>query len=85
MLLEARGSLVVRRLCHLLGAERVYRRLAQILDQEENLRFTGVMVQALNLIVLTAAEARAVTPQDSLLPPRLAPHLHLLRMLSRPS
>lgn len=63
VLLEARGSLVVRRLCHLLGAERVFRMFAQVLDREENLRFAGVMVQALNLILLTAAECSELRAQ----------------------
>ncbi|KAK3237717.1 hypothetical protein CYMTET_52228 [Cymbomonas tetramitiformis] len=105
-LLERRGSLVVRRLCSLLGAERIYRQLASILegckaserftlstclaepaaaegevpsadaastsqteaqlaadtnDQQEasedaDLHFAQGMVQALNLILLTAPE-----------------------------
>lgn len=65
VLLEARGSLVVRRLCHLLGAERVFRTFAGILtrEQSEGLRFAGVMVQALNLILLTAAECADLRAQ----------------------
>lgn len=55
-LLESRGSLVIRRLCVLLGAERVFRELAAILAEMKDLQFTGIMVQALNLILLTATE-----------------------------
>lgn len=55
-LMEARGSLVVRRLSALLGAERTFRRLAALLEAEADARFAAVMVQALNLILLTSAE-----------------------------
>lgn len=56
MLLETRGSLIVRRLCVLLGAERVYREMASILMEENSAQFVGVMIQALNLILLTSME-----------------------------
>ncbi|KAG0581787.1 hypothetical protein M758_3G007100 [Ceratodon purpureus] len=55
-LLERRGTLALRRLCQLLGAERVYRELATILEGEADLEFATIMVQALNLILLTAPE-----------------------------
>jgi len=55
-LLESRGSLTVRRLCLLLGAERVFREMAAILADSDDLDFSGIMVQALNLILLTATE-----------------------------
>lgn len=42
MLLESRGSLIVRRLCVLLGAERVFREMAAILMEESNVEFAGV-------------------------------------------
>jgi vacuole morphology and inheritance protein 14 len=41
MLLESRGSLIVRRLCVLLGAERVFREMAAILMEESNVEFAG--------------------------------------------
>ena len=41
MLLESRGSLIIRRLCVLLGAERVFRDMAAILMEESNLQFAG--------------------------------------------
>jgi hypothetical protein len=41
MLLESRGSFIVRRLCVLLGAERVFREMAGILMEESNMQFAG--------------------------------------------
>ncbi|KAL1201089.1 VAC14-like protein [Cardamine amara subsp. amara] len=55
-LLERRGALIIRRLCVLLDAERVYRELSTILEGEDNLDFASTMVQALNLILLTSPE-----------------------------
>ncbi|CAL9039950.1 protein VAC14 homolog [Musa acuminata AAA Group] len=56
VLLERRGALIVRRLCVLLDAERVYRQFSLNLEQEQDLDFASVMVQALNLILLTSSE-----------------------------
>ncbi|GAB4840443.1 PtdIns(3,5)P(2) sythesis regulation factor [Ancistrocladus abbreviatus] len=55
-LLEKRGPLIIRRLCVLLDAERVYRELSIILEKEHDLDFGSIMVQALNLILLTSSE-----------------------------
>ncbi|KAM0936100.1 putative vacuole morphology and inheritance protein [Dioscorea sansibarensis] len=55
-LLEKRGALIVRRLCVLLDAERVYREFSTILEGEDDLDFASIMVQALNLILLTSSE-----------------------------
>ncbi|KAL6350838.1 hypothetical protein AAG906_031424 [Vitis piasezkii] len=55
-LLEKRGALIIRRLCVLLDAERVYRELSMILEGEADLDFASIMVQALNLILLTSSE-----------------------------
>ncbi|KAL6505860.1 PtdIns(3,5)P(2) sythesis regulation factor [Orobanche hederae] len=55
-LLEKRGALIIRRLCVLLDAETVYRKLSNILQGESDLDFASVMVQALNLILLTSSE-----------------------------
>ncbi|KAF5442801.1 hypothetical protein F2P56_035421 [Juglans regia] len=55
-LLEKRGALIIRRLCVLLDAERVYRELSTILEVESDLDFASIMVQALNLILLTSSE-----------------------------
>lgn len=40
-----RGALIVRRLCVLLDAERVYRELSTILEGESDLDFASMMVQ----------------------------------------
>ncbi|GLJ48313.1 hypothetical protein SUGI_1019740 [Cryptomeria japonica] len=66
-LLEKRGTLILRRLCVLLDAEKVYRELSTILEGEADLDFASVMVQALNLILLTSselAELRALLKQS---------------------
>ncbi|KAK1374687.1 putative vacuole morphology and inheritance protein [Heracleum sosnowskyi] len=55
-LLEKRGALIIRRLCVLLDAERVYREVSTILEGESDLDFASIMVQALNLILLTSTE-----------------------------
>ncbi|XP_010916213.1 protein VAC14 homolog [Elaeis guineensis] len=67
MLLEKRGALIVRRLCVLLDAERVFREFSTILEGEDDLDFASTMVQALNLILLTSvelAELRALLKQS---------------------
>ncbi|XP_074577078.1 protein VAC14 homolog isoform X2 [Curcuma longa] len=67
-LLERRGALVVRRLCVLLDAERVYREFSSNLEHETDLDFASIMVQALNLILLTSlelADLRALVKQSS--------------------
>ncbi|GKC43373.1 protein VAC14 [Tanacetum coccineum] len=56
VLLEKRGPLIIRRLCVLIDAERVYRELSTILEGEADLDFASTMVQALNLILLTSSE-----------------------------
>ncbi|KZW04366.1 ARM repeat-containing protein [Exidia glandulosa HHB12029] len=55
-LLDTRGSLIVRQLCTSLGAERIYRTFSDILEREEDLEFASVIVQKLNLILITAPE-----------------------------
>ena len=57
-LLETRGSLILRHLCRWLTPERVYRELADIIRTtcEENVVFASVIVQMLNIILLTANE-----------------------------
>ncbi|EED96467.1 predicted protein, partial [Thalassiosira pseudonana CCMP1335] len=60
MLLENRGSLVVRKFCVLLDAESVYILMAEVLaasyDASYSIEFVSTMVQTLNLILLTASE-----------------------------
>ena len=55
-LLEHRGSLIVRHLCTLLSPEKVYRELSDIMSSHDDLEFVELMVQMLNLILLTADE-----------------------------
>lgn len=73
-LLETRGSLVVRKLCSLLDASSIYLTLADILldSHKQDLEFASLLVQSLNLILLTAPELaslrislqRSITRQD---------------------
>lgn len=60
-LLQRRGSLILRKLSLLLGPQKVFCALANILDREPDLRFASAMVQALNVILLTAPEVTAPT------------------------
>lgn len=55
-LLETRGSLIIRQLCMSLDPERIYCVIADILEQDEDLEFASVMVQNLNIILITASE-----------------------------
>lgn len=57
-LLETRGTLVIRKLCALLDCRSIYLAVAAILDDHgsANLEFASIMVQTLNLILLTAPE-----------------------------
>lgn len=55
-LLEERGSFIIRELCVLLNPEKIFKVMADILREEHNYRFAGVMVQTLNLIILTSSE-----------------------------
>ncbi|CAA7260108.1 unnamed protein product [Cyclocybe aegerita] len=55
-LLETRGSLIIRQLCLNLNTERIYRTFAEIIEKEEDLEFASVMVQKLNIILITSPE-----------------------------
>jgi len=55
-LLETRGSLIIRQLCVNLNTERIYRTFAEILEKEEDLEFASVIVQKLNIILITSPE-----------------------------
>lgn len=55
-LLDERGSFIIRQLCVLLNAEDIFRTLAQILKNENNLKFAYIMVEHLNMILLTSSE-----------------------------
>lgn len=55
-LLDARGSLIIRQLCVDLDGERIYRTFSETLETEDDSEFASVMVQTLNLILVTAPE-----------------------------
>ncbi|XP_012231031.1 protein VAC14 homolog [Linepithema humile] len=55
-LLEERGTFIIRELCILLSAEDIYKTLANILLEEQNLSFACTMIQTLNVILLTSSE-----------------------------
>ncbi|KAG9048287.1 hypothetical protein FS837_000350 [Tulasnella sp. UAMH 9824] len=55
-LLDQRGSLIIRQLCISLNTERIYRSFAEILEKEEDLEFASIMVQKLNIILITSPE-----------------------------
>lgn len=55
-LLETRGSLIIRQLCLNLNTEKIYRTFAEILEREDDLEFASVIVQKLNIILITSPE-----------------------------
>ncbi|XP_064122769.1 protein VAC14 homolog isoform X2 [Macrobrachium nipponense] len=55
-LLEDRGPFIIRQLCVMLSAEDIYRTLAELLQDEDNLTFASEMVQTLSSILLTSKE-----------------------------
>ena len=55
-LLQRRGAVIVEKLCQELGAQRVLGTLSELLAEDDDVAFAAVMVQALNLILLTSAE-----------------------------
>ena len=55
-LLETRGALIIRKLSTFLNSTSIYVSIANILNDKVDLEFTSVMVQTLNLILLTAPE-----------------------------
>ncbi|CAO3627724.1 unnamed protein product [Cunninghamella blakesleeana] len=55
-LLETRGSLIIRQLCLSLDPERIYITIADILEIDEDLEFASLMIQNLNIILITASE-----------------------------
>jgi len=55
-LLENRGTLIIRELALFISPEKIYLTAATILETEEDTEFATVMVQTLNLILLTAPE-----------------------------
>ncbi|XP_065676079.1 protein VAC14 homolog isoform X2 [Hydra vulgaris] len=56
-LLENRGPFIIRHLCLLLNAQNIYCALSEILQQEkEDLQFASLIVNHLNMILLTSSE-----------------------------
>ena len=55
-LLETRGNLIIRQLCLSLSAEKIYRTMADCLEQEQDIDFASIMVQNLNNNLITAPE-----------------------------
>ncbi|CAO3661294.1 unnamed protein product [Rhizopus stolonifer] len=55
-LLETRGSLIIRQLCMSLEPERIYCTMADILEVDDDLEFASIMIQNLNIILITASE-----------------------------
>ncbi|KAG5648826.1 hypothetical protein DXG03_000175 [Asterophora parasitica] len=55
-LLETRGSLIIRQLCVNINTEKIYRTFAEILEKEDDLEFASVIVQKLNIILITSPE-----------------------------
>ncbi|EFA83986.1 hypothetical protein PPL_03059 [Heterostelium album PN500] len=56
ILLKSRGSFIIRQFCLFLNAELIFRRLSLILKDEVDPDFASVMIQTLNLILLTSDE-----------------------------
>ncbi|GAA6061106.1 hypothetical protein JCM10212_006137 [Sporobolomyces blumeae] len=55
-LLETKGSFIIRQLCSQLNPDRIYRTCAELLEKDEDLEFSSVMVQNLSLIMITSPE-----------------------------
>eukprot|EP01138_Halocafeteria_seosinensis_P011165 gb/GECG01011403.1/.p1 GENE.gb/GECG01011403.1/~~gb/GECG01011403.1/.p1 ORF type:complete len:714 (+),score=100.82 gb/GECG01011403.1/:1-2142(+) len=55
-LLENRGAFIIRRLCKQLVPEHIFVGISRILKDEEHPEFASIMVELLNLILLTASE-----------------------------
>ncbi|CAF0730839.1 unnamed protein product [Didymodactylos carnosus] len=56
LLLETRGSFIIRQLCMLLCAEDIYRTLSETLSNESDVQFASTMVKILSSILLTSTE-----------------------------
>lgn len=56
LVLEERGSFIIRQLCTLMTAEDIYRSLSEILLNYEDLQFAYTIVTKLNTILLTSSE-----------------------------
>ena len=63
LLLQKRGTLIIRGLCGLLGGIKVFTELASILEGEANSAFASSITQALNVLLLTAPELSGLRAQ----------------------
>ncbi len=77
-LLQRRGGLAVRKLAARLGGRAVLSMLSSILEDEQDLPFAAALVQALNLILLTAPEVGCPGIQVSALCQHKTHQLHAL-------
>lgn len=59
-LLEHRGNLIVRQLALNISAEKIFRALSKSLETESDAEFGSIMIQTLNLILLTSTELHQV-------------------------
>ncbi|ODV96138.1 hypothetical protein PACTADRAFT_28927, partial [Pachysolen tannophilus NRRL Y-2460] len=55
-LLETRGSFIIRTMCISLNPERIFKSLAEVLEEEKDLNFVSIIIQILNNNLLTAPE-----------------------------
>eukprot|EP00494_Astrolonche_serrata_P024372 UN24630 len=55
-LLAKRGKMIIERFAELLNGRKIYRALAQEVANEKDMRFASLMVQTLNIILLTSPE-----------------------------
>ncbi|KAI9489409.1 vacuolar protein 14 C-terminal Fig4p binding-domain-containing protein [Zychaea mexicana] len=62
-LLESRGSFIIRQLCVNLDVEKMYRTMADILEHDKDLEFASMMVQNLNIIMITSSEMNCLRKQ----------------------
>lgn len=80
VLLQKRGTLIIRGLCGMLGGTKVFSELATILEGETNCVFAATITQALNLMLLSAPELSSLRSslQNALRDPESAKLLQTL-------
>ncbi|KAI7875355.1 ARM repeat-containing protein [Lichtheimia hyalospora FSU 10163] len=76
-LLETRGDLIISELCMHLGPEQVFCTMARILEQDKDLDFANMMVQNLNIILITSEELSDIRKQLRALDTKEGRHLFL--------
>ncbi|KAI9252337.1 vacuolar protein 14 C-terminal Fig4p binding-domain-containing protein [Phascolomyces articulosus] len=62
-LLESRGSMIIRQLCIHLDVEKMYCTMATILQNDQDMEFACMMVQNLNIIMITSSEMNCLRKQ----------------------